>query len=529
MSQSLIETAAGKRWRFAAGVRAGASSLPLLAIFAFALALRLAGLGDKPLWLDEVATLHRATISLSQLVSEALHAKHYPSYFLLLWLVAKFGTSTFLLRLPSAILGAIDCVLVYAIGRDADEPRTGLAAGVLTALSPFDVQLGQEARSYALVACFILIALWGLVRLAREPDLAAAPLRRGRRVASPWLAYGGGTIAALNVLNTAVPWFLAANLGAVAIACRCGEGRRAFLRNWGIVQAIVLALWLPSFLVVSLASHGENFHGDGWAPPVDLASLWSVIAPVYLDRIAGFVTYDVLPARIPAMSFVVVAMACVGAWRWRDRPAVLATIAAAAFVLPVFLIAVSLDTSLLVPRYFAWSAAPFFIIAAAGLGSLSTRPFAVALASLAAIGLVNLAPYYRDETKPRWDLAAARLAAETHPGDLVLVNSFDADTVLTAFLARSTAPAHPLTLLWRPRDAAQSLPGRDFWAVYGRTGQGPMPAPADYLKTLAAYGKPASVETFGRYIVIWHFSPPAGMSIACTTCPAAPQSGIGGP
>ncbi|MGH7061113.1 MAG: hypothetical protein ACREFH_12040, partial [Stellaceae bacterium] len=61
------------------------------AIGAAALLLRLYGLGDKPFWLDEVASLHRATASVPDLVADSLHASHYPSYFLLLWLVARIG------------------------------------------------------------------------------------------------------------------------------------------------------------------------------------------------------------------------------------------------------------------------------------------------------------------------------------------------------------------------------------------------------------------------------------------------------
>src|SRR5215472_13991895 len=145
-----------------------AAWVPPLAVGAVALVLRLHGLGDKPLWLDEVATLHRATIGFSAMIAEALHAKHYPTYFALMWLVAKLSVSAWLLRLPSAIFGAIAVALVVVIGHEADKPRTGIAAGLLLGFSPFDVQFGQEARSYTLVAVLILVALWGLVRLAHQ-------------------------------------------------------------------------------------------------------------------------------------------------------------------------------------------------------------------------------------------------------------------------------------------------------------------------------------------------------------------------
>ncbi len=143
-----------------------------------ALALRLYGLGDKPFWLDEITSLRRATTTVPGLVADSLQNNHYPSYFLLLWLIGQIGTSQWLLRLPSAVFGAIGAALTCAIGSRAVGPRGGAIAGLLMAFSPFEVQLGQEARSYTLVSCLILTALFGLVRLAQQPDAAALPVSR---------------------------------------------------------------------------------------------------------------------------------------------------------------------------------------------------------------------------------------------------------------------------------------------------------------------------------------------------------------
>src|SRR5271167_4584932 len=191
--------------RFRRGLEWGslpASALPA-AIGVFALALRLYGLGDKPFWLDEIASLRRATATVPDLVGDSLYNNHYPSYFLLLWLVAKIGTSQWMLRLPSAIFGAVGASLTCAIGSRAAGRRSGAIAGLLMAASPFEVQFGQEARSYTLVSCLILTALFGLVRLAQEPTAAALPVRRDGALRGAWIAYCLGTAAALSVLNVA--------------------------------------------------------------------------------------------------------------------------------------------------------------------------------------------------------------------------------------------------------------------------------------------------------------------------------------
>ncbi|HEX3972329.1 MAG TPA: glycosyltransferase family 39 protein [Stellaceae bacterium] len=495
---------------------------PPLLVGIVALALRLHGLAAKPLWLDEVSTLHRASIGFSAMVTESLHSKHYPTYFALIWLVAKLGgVSTWLLRLPSAVFGAVAAALVVVIGRDADRPRTGIAAGLLLAFSPFDVQYGQEARSYTLVAALILVALWGLVLLALQ-ETAQAPQhqhqKEGRRGA--WLAYGGFTLAALCVLNVAVPWLVASNVAAGVIAWRT-QARRIFLRRWAVTQAVILALWLPALGAVAYLSNGAALEGPGWALSEKWSALWAIIGPVYLDRISAFITFDMLPASVPGFSLLIVALAAYGAWRLRQKPSALIVIGCAACVLPLLLLLVSRVTPVLVPRYFAWSAAPFFILAGAGIARLTSWRYAGALAAFVLVALINLEPYYHAETKPRWDLADARLSSETRPGDVVLFNSWDAYYVASSLGKQSGLDPEKLAMTWKPKDAARFEPGHALWVVFGRAGQGKMERPADYVTLLSQLGRPASEEQIGRYITIWRFAAPDAMANA------APPSGSG--
>jgi mannosyltransferase len=479
------------------------------AIGVLALLLRLYGLGDKPFWLDEIASLRRATAALPDLVADSLHNSHYPSYFLLLWLVGRIGTSQWLLRLPSAVFGAVGASLTCAIGSKAAGPRSGGIAGLLMAFSPFEVQFGQEARSYTLVSCLILTALLGLVRLAQEPAAAALPVQRNGAPRGAWIAYCLGTAAALSVLNVAVPWLLASNLGAVAIAWRAGDGRRGFLRNWGLAQALILATWIPSLACVYVATKGAVLDGAGWAPTGTFKTIWSIIAPVYLLRISSFITFGLLPTRVPGLALVSATMAVLGVWRLRRDPTLLAILGCGALVLPLGLLLVSLFVPVLVPRYFAWSAAPFFILAGAGLGRLSFARFAAATAMLGAACLVNLIPYYGYETKPRWDLLAAQLAAAAQPGDVVLLDSYYSYSVLAVFAARAGLDDHRVTLTWNLPEAARLAPGHDLWAVYGRTGQGAKKqSPEEYRNALAALGEPVAQNPVGRYIVLWRFREP---------------------
>ena len=377
----------------------------------FALALRLYGLGDKPFWLDEIASLRRATATLPDLVADSLHNNHYPSYFLLLWLVAKIGTSQWLLRLPSAVFGALGASLTCAIGRQVAGPRSGAIAGLLMAVSPFEVQFGQEARSYTLVSCLILTALFGLVRLAQQPAAAALPMRRNGALRGAWIAYCLGTAAALSVLNVAIPWLIAANLSAIAIAWRAGDSRRAFLRNWGLAQTLILAIWLPSLAWVYAVEQGGVLYGAGWAPAETAKTIWSIVAPVYLLRISSFITFGLLPAGVPGAG-------CRqrGAWRARrlaaaPRPGGIGGPRLRGAVLPLGLF-LRFSYSCRCWRRGISPGAPgrSSSLPAPGWVGFPFRRFAAATAVLGAACLVNLIPYYDYETKPRWDLVAAQLA-----------------------------------------------------------------------------------------------------------------------
>ena len=502
-------------WRrsSAALARTGAPVRPLAlpgAIGILALLLRLHGLGDKPFWLDEIASLHRATATIRELTSDSLRNNHYPTYFLLLWLIAKIGTSQWLLRLPSAIFGAFAASLSCAIGRRVGGARAGAIAGLLMAFSPFAVQFGQEARSYTLVSCLILTALWGLVLLAQQPAEASLSLPRPGASRGAWTAYGLGTTAALSVLNVAVPWLLAANLGAIAIARAADDRRCGFWRNWGLSHLAILAIWAPLIVAVYIVSRGAVLDGVGWAPTESAKTLWAIAAPVYLMRISSFITFELMPAKVPGLGFAIAGAAAFGVWRLRRNPAVLTVLGTAVLVLPVGLCILSPFVPVLVPRYFAWSAAPFFVFAGVGLGALPRMRFVAVATALCAACLVNLLPYYGYETKPHWDLVATKLAAAARPGDVVLLDSYYAYSVFSVFAARAGLDDRRVKLSWQLPEATGIAPGHDVWAIYGRADQAKMQSIEAYRRSLAALGRPAVEKSVGRYIVLWRFAEPNG-------------------
>jgi uncharacterized membrane protein len=136
-----------------------------------------------------------------------------------------------MLRLPSAIFGSVSVLLVVLIATEVRSPRAGAVAGILMALSPLEVQFGQEARSYALVSCFVLLALWGLVRIAHQASSDVSSSNRPSGQIGSWLAFTIGTIGALNILLVAASWLITSNLAAAAILRHSGPKRAEFIRK----------------------------------------------------------------------------------------------------------------------------------------------------------------------------------------------------------------------------------------------------------------------------------------------------------
>jgi 4-amino-4-deoxy-L-arabinose transferase-like glycosyltransferase len=472
----------------------------------FALMLRLYGLSDKPLWLDEIITLKRATLPLAELVIDALKNKHYPTYFLLLGPFASMDMDEWMLRFPSAVWGAMCVLLVSLLAAEMRGPRTGLVAGLLMALSPFEVQFGQEARAYTLISCLVLVAIWGLVRIAKRPEAAALPVSGSAALRGAWAAYTLGTIGALFVQNITIPWLLASNLAMWAIVHHAASERRGLLRNWALAEAVILLLWLPALIVMSLVNQGAVLSGLAWVPKATWENICSTVAAVYLFRISDLMTFVLLPTPLPGFGAGVVMLALLGAWRLKTDLALLSVIGIAFLAMPIAILVMSAFQPMLVPRYLMWSTGPFFVLAGAGAAALLARFFPLIAAVVAVGGAVSLTPYYSSETKPRWDRAAAHLADNARPQDVIVAQNQSVKWVLTSYAERFRIDSKIPILAWNPNDTARhSEEGTRIWVVHGRFGQGVHEPEESFRQKWSAFGIPSEQVRFGSHILILRF------------------------
>jgi uncharacterized membrane protein len=132
------------------------------------LALRLAV--SRGIWLDEAISIHQARLSLHDLFRALYNGDRQPPlHDLALWLTIRaFGHGEFAVRLPSLIAGTLVIPVLYELGRELYDRRTGLIAAAFAAVSPVLIWYSQEVRVYEFVALFGLLALLTQLRAVRN-------------------------------------------------------------------------------------------------------------------------------------------------------------------------------------------------------------------------------------------------------------------------------------------------------------------------------------------------------------------------
>lgn len=484
-------------------------SIPLIVmpvtILLLALGLRLYGLGEEPYWLDELFTMRRVAMPIPEMISDARGNMHSPVYFLLLkGMVGWLSDEEAVLRAPSALFGAAVAAIAAIVARDVGGRCAGWTAGMLVAACPFQMLYGQEARSYTLVAAFIMLGLWGVVRIAE---------RDGAATWRPWTAWIAGTAGALVIFNGALPWLIAsaAALSLAAVSRPDTAGRVWMFRRIAGGIATILALWLPIALLV-VASVASTAREGFWVPPLSPAAILDTGRIVYLFAVSEPVTFDLL-IRPPAwIELLLLGLAGYGVWSLRNRPPTVFVLATALLALPCLLLAVSLLRPVYLPRYLFWSAPVFFILVGLGLAALPWHqaasgfariPRTAASAVLVALCLWGAIAHHMAEKRPRWDVALSWLAENAVDGDLVYLEGPTSRYVFDTL--RQRRPVPDLVLADTSDDALAALAaGHRVWAVRATVEFGTMEPIEDFIGRLVDLWNavPMEEQAVGRSIYI---------------------------
>lgn len=254
----------------------------LAAITAVGAALRFYGLDVQSLWNDELSTW--AEVSQPTLIEVIRHTapEHPPGYSLLLHLWTRYlGDSETLLRMPSAIAGALAIPATFLLGRKLYGETEALIAAALTAVLWMPVYYSQEARAYAMIILLAALSTNWLI------DIARALLRRQALPAGAAVGYAVTAVAACYAHYFGL--FFVALQGAfvgLLLIIRNGSWMRL-----GLIYAVVVLAYVPW---LSRAGAVLATGTPGWLAPPTPEALWKLTCFMfsYSDEIA--ITFLVL-------------------------------------------------------------------------------------------------------------------------------------------------------------------------------------------------------------------------------------------
>jgi 4-amino-4-deoxy-L-arabinose transferase-like glycosyltransferase len=205
--------------------------LPVIIILAAA--LRLWEVGAKSLWLDEIMTVQKASMSFSEMMGQIRqHDAHPPLFQVVEWLWLRLDKEEAYARAPSVLSGVVCVWLCFLIARRLFGRRAALAAAVMAALSYFGIFYSQEARLHSFMTALFL----GQVCL-----LLAILERRGKASWGIWLAYA---LVGLASLYTYALCALTVAALALLYLWLTWRRHRQFGR-WLAVHAAIALLFLP--------------------------------------------------------------------------------------------------------------------------------------------------------------------------------------------------------------------------------------------------------------------------------------------
>lgn len=217
-------------------------TLLLISVLILAFAVRLIQLGERNFWYDEAFSALYGSQSVQGIVEGTISPVaggaadiHPLLYYLSLkaWM-SVFGFGAFVVRLWSVLIGTATILAVYGLAKELFDPRTAIAAALVTAIAPFHVQYSQEARMYAFMGLFLTLAAWAFVRAYRS----------SRRAWGWWIGFG--MCAALAMYAQQLSAFFLAALAVIPVFAR---KPRAIV---GVIVGAIAALllYLPWLLVL---------------------------------------------------------------------------------------------------------------------------------------------------------------------------------------------------------------------------------------------------------------------------------------
>ena len=176
-----------------------------------------------------------------------------------LWVSVRWlGSGELAVRLPSILAGALVVPMLYALGKEAYDRRTGVVAAAVGSVAPIMVWYSQEARMYAFLMLFGVIALWAQVRILNRGGRLVWVIYAVASIALVWTQYFGAL--QIVVQQLAFAYFIWARR-------RRGEPVRGLVIGWAVTLAAII-IWLAPLVPFAYQQfHVNQTAGKGFGGP----------------------------------------------------------------------------------------------------------------------------------------------------------------------------------------------------------------------------------------------------------------------
>jgi len=381
--------------------------LPLALIMLIGAVLRIFGLGNESLWLDEATTVARIHGTWLSLLSNGTQG---PFYLILIkaWTLL-FGESEFALRLPSALFGIASIPALFLLGQVLFNRTTAMWAALFLAINPFAIFYSQDARPYALYFFGAILSYYYLIRVLREfraRDAVAYILYT--LIAAYSHPYGP-----LLILSH---WISA---GIYVSLSSTRYSRQVMMRVIGMLSLAAL-LFVPQLYVFAATFiHKSQSHTiAAWIPTPDIESLHTTLRQYFMFPILGYLV-------------VLIIVAVVVMKIRRDMNARVSLILCGVIILSNLLlpwIVSILVTPIYVDRYTIPTLAAVIIMLGWALNSLQRPLRILAMSILMLLSIPPLFTYFSGTDKDPWRETCGILNSQLRSGDVILAYpEFDLD------------------------------------------------------------------------------------------------------
>lgn len=415
-----------KPWR---DTRAGDKALIFIVLITgLAGALRTLYLTSQGVTLDESFSLYLGRTSSIDFFHTIWESEfNMVLYYMLLRGWMHLGHGEWIIRFLGVLLSTATVPVIYSIGSQLFDRRTGIIAALLIAVHPYHLMLAQRARSYPLAILLVSLSSLLFIRLVERP--------------SPVSAMGYALLSAAAVYSHFFSLFVVvAQLCSILVLPKSRVPWKLLA-----VSLTVLAGLLVPFGWFTL-THASTTH-VAWVQDLSVQQTLRVLYALTLSK---------------ARSLIYLVLWCAAGYAWLRQPYTTRWPYAFLFawlVVPIALTAAaSVRYPLMVERYLSVCLPASVLVASAGSIALLrfSRVWAIGLLGIVLLYSLATIRFYdrHPEFAEGWREASRSILSRVEPGDVVIAESL---TGYTFDYYRDTF-SKPLPAFWRLDSLEATLP-----------------------------------------------------------------------